>query len=812
MSRSRLVPFLMLASCLASRLVGQGSRPRSYYGFVPPVPPIVAAESASARLHLYGDAAAPGYRDDEPVDGMDDARARVLLAIAERFSPILRRNNFLAPIHFLDAMPGRPLLIHDTWWDGDSVRSDTIDLRARDGSGAAIGDAKLDALLRELHPRRPESRIVSPGPEVQQFLYVDPPGSEEKSWRAEFAPRYDAGLESRIYAHLLVHDHGAAHGERRFVLAVQYWFYFPYNDAANNHEGDWEHVNVWVTTADRESLADRASATAGLLSRAEIERVLAAPAALESTIIWKVDYYFHHNVLTLDYLAATLQPPDERRRWLRWGVHMWRDTAYVDGAINHRLALAGGRLRTHPFGHIGGDSKGVDETFSLVPRLRRAYHRNSGAIYPFAGFWQNVGPAGVTEEIKGRDVPRVRDAPDLPWHMLVDDRQYLTYPAARIQLLPDWERLESLVLERADVRRAWAWLLLPMRFGYPESASLFERTVRNADLGNLGAVGPAFTTGWNRIGETSVFRVYSGDVLRVPLAATNPAANFKSGLGALNVALGFWSVTPGGNVAVATVMPWVGEAARVVGHPARRTFTRGHARARFTTEGQGAALRFGGDDFARLLPRDVSLLPRGDASGEPEWRLLEGSLHRADELAPNVLLDLHFGRRLAVENSFTWGTTALSQTFRDDRDGRTSTVRGSLTQHTLMSGFRYNVLMMRGDALQTYVRAGWAWTAYRREHVTVDDGPVDVARVKGGYLPTVLPSRYWWPNAGLLGGGVEVFTPVTRRLLKSGLQQGYGVRLDVTMLRHRMDGADPAAMGTRYVTWGDASLTFLLGW
>ncbi|MCG5051701.1 MAG: hypothetical protein KA712_01950 [Myxococcales bacterium] len=28
------------------------------------------------------------------------------------------------------------------------------------------------------------------------------------------------------------------------LLAIQYWFYFPYNEWINHHEGDWEHVNV----------------------------------------------------------------------------------------------------------------------------------------------------------------------------------------------------------------------------------------------------------------------------------------------------------------------------------------------------------------------------------------------------------------------------------------------------------------------------------------------------------------------------------------------------------------------------------------
>ena len=28
---------------------------------------------------------------------------------------------------------------------------------------------------------------------------------------------------------------------------MQYWFFYPWNDGGNNHEGDWEHINVVVS-------------------------------------------------------------------------------------------------------------------------------------------------------------------------------------------------------------------------------------------------------------------------------------------------------------------------------------------------------------------------------------------------------------------------------------------------------------------------------------------------------------------------------------------------------------------------------------
>ncbi|MDI6752397.1 MAG: carboxypeptidase regulatory-like domain-containing protein [bacterium] len=61
-----------------------------------------------------------------------------------------------------------------------------------------------------------------------------------------------------IYAHVF------ASGDK---AVIQYWFFYPFNDWVNNHEGDWEHINVVVSSQD--------------------------PATAQ---IEYVDYYFHHYV------------------------------------------------------------------------------------------------------------------------------------------------------------------------------------------------------------------------------------------------------------------------------------------------------------------------------------------------------------------------------------------------------------------------------------------------------------------------------------------------------------------------------------
>jgi len=61
-----------------------------------------------------------------------------------------------------------------------------------------------------------------------------------------------------IYAHVFPDGNKAV---------IQYWFFYPFNDWVNNHEGDWEHINVGVSSQD--------------------------PATAQ---IEYVDYYFHKHV------------------------------------------------------------------------------------------------------------------------------------------------------------------------------------------------------------------------------------------------------------------------------------------------------------------------------------------------------------------------------------------------------------------------------------------------------------------------------------------------------------------------------------
>src|SRR5215212_4730831 len=121
-----------LSLALPPELLRAQAVPRcSYLSQLPATPALVAQTAASARLQLYGDADAPGSSDALVTDGIDDRRAERLLAIAEQFSPILRRNTFVVPRDVWWVVGNQPVLQVDQWIDDRLVHSDSVTLGPR---------------------------------------------------------------------------------------------------------------------------------------------------------------------------------------------------------------------------------------------------------------------------------------------------------------------------------------------------------------------------------------------------------------------------------------------------------------------------------------------------------------------------------------------------------------------------------------------------------------------------------------------------------------------------------------------------------
>jgi len=130
--------------------------------------------------------------------------------------------------------------------------------------------------------------------------------------------------ENTVYAHLFLHN-------EEFV--IQYWFFYPFNDFVNNHEGDWEHINVIITSQDP--------------SEAEIDRVT---------------YYFHHYY----YIAYTTQKENPETF----------DCYIIDD--------------THPVVFVGGYAYSETDVFGLGTTTGEGH--GSHGSYPICGTWPAVSP------------------------------------------------------------------------------------------------------------------------------------------------------------------------------------------------------------------------------------------------------------------------------------------------------------------------------------------------------------------------------------------------------------------------------------
>jgi hypothetical protein len=815
-------PVLLLGMVLAaSRVVGSQQLARTaYYDYLPPAPRIVAQTTASARLRLFGDVQDSLYRDIDPIDGIDDRRAARLLLIAERFSPVMRRNNFVVP-RDLDATLGPVHYLHvDTWHRGRLVRSDSLALGAtRVGprlAGVTRNDSVVAAppvddrtslrrLIDELHPRTGRRAIEHAEGEDEQILYFDQPGSDPASWRRAFAST-DPREGARVFAHPFIREvEDSGDNDERYLFVIQFWFFYPFNDAVNTHEADWEHINVLVTTKERAARAHPATFRNALLSAADIERILSPSYSVDdSLIISAVDYFFHQNTTTLDYVA--LATSDRSASVSRSDAHyVWEDIDFVADVVRDRLTTGGGRIATHPIVYIGGDNKGPDELLILRPRFLASFKRNSGSSYPFPGVWQTVAGFGVTEKVNGRAVPSLRGADTVPWFEALDRREYVAFRARDIILLPDWERVEQLVRDRPDVGHEWSWLLLPIYWGYPVMRSTGAGLLKHVDMGNVAPMGPTFQSAWNRVGADPDYTLYELRVLRTPISPTTPWAVLHNGWGVLNLPLAAWGLMPGYNVALVEIMPWVGGTMNFFGAPPPRTYSPNRLPSRFTTAGQGTFIEFGGRAFTGALPRRDSAIA---ATGVNEENATHAHVARKAHAGTRLWFNLYFGERLSVENTYSVAGSEIAYDLLL-ANGTSHRVTGTMLMRQLTGGLRYDVFRQRSGSLRLYARAGYGWLSYRADAMRIDSTPLALAHVRGGHLPPLLPSRQWWPNTWYGGGGLEVFSPRRYYLLH---MLGYGARIEYTHLLNKLTLDDVSDRGDVLARRGDVALSIVFGW
>ena len=93
------------------------------------------------------------------------------------------------------------------------------------------------------------SQIVGQGfadHETLIWFYFDWPGDNWREWANHYKPfREDKSYRSTRNIKYTVYS---TIWKEESEIVIQYWFFYPYNHWANNHEGDWEHINVILTS------------------------------------------------------------------------------------------------------------------------------------------------------------------------------------------------------------------------------------------------------------------------------------------------------------------------------------------------------------------------------------------------------------------------------------------------------------------------------------------------------------------------------------------------------------------------------------
>jgi hypothetical protein len=145
------------------------------------------------------------------------------------------------------------------------------------GPGEPFVPTEVDRLLDDdtVALRGPWNRtdLVKIGPGAEDLVgryeyHLDFPGDpldagcDYKQW----ARRLTRGSKPTVYAHVV------SEPARPGKVALQYWFFYPFNDFNNTHEGDWEMIQLVFDAADAQAALDEDPVDVGYSSHEGAER------------------------------------------------------------------------------------------------------------------------------------------------------------------------------------------------------------------------------------------------------------------------------------------------------------------------------------------------------------------------------------------------------------------------------------------------------------------------------------------------------------------------------------------------------------
>ena len=828
---------LMLFSLCGTPLAAQEiptARPRAtgevnreeYLRFLPEMPSFGVASAGSRAFQLYGAYADPylaarGRRTSETpprvhsnslIPSLDSARAARLHELGVRFRPLLRRNSNSAPRSVNDLLgvtyhsqgdslscSGRTTLHRDVWSVSGVApvltERRTIDLGIADSRRCSRGPPIAaramsqadDSAYQEVLYAGIEGDLHDHIESRQQVLFFDLPGRSTREW-ARTRAHLDS-LPPATYAHLFldrVDGAGVPDSLARYDPIMQYWFYFPGNDSGNDHEGDWEHINVHLTTRAR---AGGGNPAEWFPSKSQIDSILDPALPLRSDlVISAVDYYFHHYVAILDYkpVYARTAPAAVARQWRdsterdaavlgRFGHRDGETPVAMSGnvyrAIRARISAAKGAYETRPIGYIGGSTMSV---IAVLKGPAGGRDQNSHGIYPLPGMWHGIGPMGSVERVRGRD----------PSDLTLSD-DFIDFDPYEVRLIPDWEPLWELFTHDATVRQRWGWLILPVRWGFPVYESPLMRQIERYDFGGVGPIGPVYNPGWNRFGAGQNFHLYhvrsvSGAFQRSLLDIGHP------NLGFLNIPLLLFTKAPPFNGIASHLM--VGPAAAGLGPSNFEQQGGGLLTHRYSA---GVVGNIGG--VVRLHRRVADSLAVAGADPGDALGVSERTVSAEHGAAGYVSYEVPIGRKNVATATVRFPLAHSRVRYDYPRaDGAPVVIEGSVEPWELTGEFgrRIPTLLRR---LETRLRVGYGWTWFRYR----PDGAHPDVRLKGGRNPL----SFWAPNSLSAGVTTDVGLFNARPNLAEADLLQIGIRVGVTGVHTRRSGFRGLFQAGLTATW-----------
>jgi hypothetical protein len=344
----------------------------------------------------------------------------------------------------------------------------------------------------------------------------------------------------------------------------------------------------------------------------------------------------------------------------------------------------------------------------------------------------------------------------------------LVFDSSMLDVLPDWERVLPLARSDADVRRRWAWMVLPVRWGYPASPSPLAGLVQNADMGNVGPIGPTYNAGWNRPGAGRGFEEYSPHVLP-SLFPVDVQDGFSNNLGYFNVLPAMLNLPP-------LDLLWRGLAV-----PLRLAFKRQDPifvpeetiPKRFFGIVGGASYTTFPDNLwtaAAHLSDDNAIDIEGEQLPEMIWEIALQILARDSTGGPDIpatpvsepawawqgQVAFYVGERFVSATGIrhTRNQIGFDQVLSND----TYRFRAEVNWWDVTGNLRYNLAT---SAFKPYVNLGYAVNWYQVENATGDGEPF--SEPSGGWVYN------FWPPTWQYGLGAEMMLVQSEARIPAGI-------------------------------------------